>query len=71
LVGKPEGKSPLERPRCRLEDGFKKDLREIGWRVCGVDSRGSGQGRVGCCECSDEPSGSGATDLVSYGLRAV
>jgi hypothetical protein len=31
LVGKPEGKRPLERPRCRWEDGIKMDLREIGW----------------------------------------
>jgi hypothetical protein len=30
LVGKPEGKSPLGRPRCRLEDGIRMDLREIG-----------------------------------------
>jgi hypothetical protein len=30
LVGKPEGKGPLERPRCRWEDGIKMDLREIG-----------------------------------------
>jgi hypothetical protein len=29
-VGKPEGKSPLERPRHRCEDGIKMDLREIG-----------------------------------------
>jgi hypothetical protein len=41
------------------------DLREIGWGVCGVDSPGSGQGSLaGCCECGDEPSGSGATELV-------
>jgi hypothetical protein len=33
LVGKPEGKSPLERPRRRWEDGIKRDLREIGWGV--------------------------------------
>jgi hypothetical protein len=33
---------------------------------CGVDSPGSGQGSLaGCCECGDEPSGSGATELVS------
>jgi hypothetical protein len=32
LVGKPEGKSPLERPRRRRKDGIKMDLREIGWR---------------------------------------
>jgi hypothetical protein len=32
---------------------------------CGVDSPGSGQGPMaGCCECGDEPSGSGATELV-------
>jgi hypothetical protein len=31
LVGKPEGKIPLERPRRRWEDGIKMDLREIGW----------------------------------------
>jgi hypothetical protein len=31
LVGKPEGKRQLERPRRRWEDGIKMDLREIGW----------------------------------------
>jgi hypothetical protein len=31
LVGKPEGKRPLGRPRRRLEDNIKMDLREIGW----------------------------------------
>jgi hypothetical protein len=30
LMGKPEGKRPLERPRRRWEDGIKMDLREIG-----------------------------------------
>jgi hypothetical protein len=33
LVGKPEGKRPLEKPRRRWEDGIKTDLREIGWGV--------------------------------------
>jgi hypothetical protein len=32
LVGKPEGKRPLGRPKRRWEDGIKMDLREIGWR---------------------------------------
>jgi hypothetical protein len=32
LMGKPEGKRPLERPRRRWEDGIRMDLREIGWR---------------------------------------
>jgi hypothetical protein len=36
LLGKPEGKRPLERPRRRWEDGIKMDLREIGWG--GVES---------------------------------
>jgi hypothetical protein len=30
LVGKPEGKRPLGRPRCRLENNIKMDLREVG-----------------------------------------
>jgi hypothetical protein len=41
LVGKPEGKRPLERPRRRWEGGIKMDLRGIGWGS-GVDSPGSG-----------------------------
>jgi hypothetical protein len=57
LVGNPEGKRPLGRPRRSWEDGIRMDLREIG----------SGQGPVaGCCECGDEPSGSCATELVRY-----
>jgi hypothetical protein len=31
LVGKPEGKRPLGRPRRRWVDDIKTDLREIGW----------------------------------------
>jgi hypothetical protein len=31
LVGKPEGKRPLGRPRCRWEDGIRMDLRENGF----------------------------------------
>jgi hypothetical protein len=30
LMGKPEGKRPLERPRCRGEDGIRMYIREIG-----------------------------------------
>jgi len=33
LVGKPEGKRPLGRPRLRWEDNIKKDLQEVG---CGA-----------------------------------
>jgi hypothetical protein len=28
--GRPKGKKPLERPRCRWEDNIKLGLREIG-----------------------------------------
>jgi hypothetical protein len=31
LVGKPEGKRPLGRPRSRWKDEIKMDLKEIGW----------------------------------------
>ena len=31
LVGKPEGKRPLGRPRRRWEDNIKVDLQEVGW----------------------------------------
>jgi hypothetical protein len=30
LVGKPEGKRPLGRPRLRWEDNIKMDLQEVG-----------------------------------------
>jgi hypothetical protein len=39
LVGKPEGKRPLGRPRHRRLDNIKMDLREMGWY--GLDSSGS------------------------------
>jgi hypothetical protein len=31
LVGRPEGRRPLERPRRRWEDNIKMDLQEVGW----------------------------------------
>jgi hypothetical protein len=33
LVGKAEGKRPLERPRRRWEDNIRIDLTEIGWEI--------------------------------------
>jgi hypothetical protein len=30
LVGKPEGKRPLGRPRHRWQDNIKRDLQEVG-----------------------------------------
>jgi hypothetical protein len=35
LVGKPEGKRLLTRPKCRWKDNIKMDIREIGFG--GVD----------------------------------
>jgi hypothetical protein len=32
LMGKPERKRPLGRPRRGWEDGIRMDLRETGWR---------------------------------------
>jgi len=36
LVGKPEGKRPLGRPRSRWEDNIKMALQEVVWRH-GID----------------------------------
>jgi hypothetical protein len=43
LFGKPEGKTPLGRPRHRCEDSIKMDVRDIGWD--GVDWIGLVQDR--------------------------
>jgi hypothetical protein len=43
LVGKPEGRRPLGRPRCRWVDHMRMDLRDIGWG--GVDCIGVAQDR--------------------------
>jgi hypothetical protein len=59
LVGRPERRRPLGRPRHRWEDNIKMNLREIGFGGCGLDSFGSGYRQVvGSCEHSNEPSGS-------------
>jgi hypothetical protein len=34
LVGRPEGRRPLRRPRHRWEDNIQMDLREIGSGMC-------------------------------------
>ena len=41
LVGKPEGKRPLGRPRCRWEDTIKMDLQEVGGCEYGNELPGS------------------------------
>jgi hypothetical protein len=35
LVGKPEGKRPLGRPRRRWLDNIRKDIVEVGWGYVG------------------------------------
>jgi len=42
LVGKPEGKRPLGRPRHRWEDNIKMDLQDVGGSCGGLDGVGSG-----------------------------
>jgi hypothetical protein len=66
LMGKPEGNRPLGRSRRGGEDGIRMDVREIGLGECRLDPVGSGYGPVSdSYEYGDEPSGSGATELVS------
>jgi hypothetical protein len=37
LVGRPEGRRPLGRPRHRWEDNIKMDLQEVGWGMDWID----------------------------------
>jgi hypothetical protein len=57
LMGKPEGKRPIARPRRKWVDNIKMDLLERGWG--GVDWIGLAQdGQMeSSCECGHEPSG--------------
>jgi len=59
LMGKPEGRRPLERPRHRWEDNIKMDLQDVGcggmdWIELAEDRDRWG----GPCECGNEPPGS-------------
>ena len=47
LVGKPEGKRPLGRPRCRWVDNIRMDLQEVGmWTGLGWPRIETGGGRL-------------------------
>jgi hypothetical protein len=58
LVGNPEGKRPLGRPRHRWEDNIRMGLQEVG--CVGMDWIGLAQDRhvAGTCENGNEPLGS-------------
>jgi hypothetical protein len=56
LVGKPEGKRPLGRPRRRWMDNIKMDLLEIGLNV--GDLIGLAQDRYSSCKLGNASSGS-------------
>jgi hypothetical protein len=56
LVGKPEGRRPLGRPRRRWVDNIRRDLVEVGWGD--VDWIGLAQDRNSSCEFGIEPWGS-------------
>jgi len=58
LMGEPEGRRPLGRPRRSWVDNIRMDLQEVGcWY--GLDWAGPGYRQVADpCECGNEPSGS-------------
>ena len=58
LVGKPEGKRPLGRPRRRWEDDIKMDLQEVGWGFMDWVELDQDRDRCWALEYGDEPSGS-------------
>ena len=58
LVGKPEGKSPLGRPRRRWEDNIKMDLQEVGggcgdWMQLAQDREKYGNEISGSIKCGE------------------
>jgi len=57
LMGKPEGKRLLGRPRRRCEINIKMDLQEGGWVGNGLDLYGTGWGQeAGTCKRGNEAS---------------
>ncbi|KAJ4431757.1 hypothetical protein ANN_20362, partial [Periplaneta americana] len=57
LVGRPEGKRPLGRPRCRWED-IKMDLREVGYDDREWINLAQDRDQWRACEGGNEPPGS-------------
>jgi hypothetical protein len=57
LVGRPEGRRPFGRPRCRWEDNIKVDFREIGFGDVDWIHLAQDRGQVaGSCEHDNESS---------------
>ena len=58
LVGKPEGKRPLWRPRRRWDDNIKMDLQEVGCGGMDWVELAQDRDRLRALDCGNEPSGS-------------
>jgi hypothetical protein len=58
LVGRPEGRRPLGRPRRRWEDNIKMDLHDVGWGMNWIELAQDRDRWRDLCECGNEPSGS-------------
>ena len=58
LVGKPEGKRPLGRPRSRWVDNIRMDLQEVGYGYMGWIGLAQDRQVVDACDCGNEPSSS-------------
>jgi hypothetical protein len=58
LVGKPEGRGPLGRPRRMWVDNIKMDLREIGWDGVNWIEMAQERDHWRALEHGTEPSGS-------------
>jgi hypothetical protein len=63
LVWNSYRRRPLARPKCRCVDGTGMDLGVIFWGWIGFDWLRT-RTVASCCECGDELSGIGTTDLV-------
>jgi hypothetical protein len=58
LVGKPEGKRPLGRPRRKCVDNIRMDLGGVGWDEVDWIGLVKDRNRWSSCEFGTEPSGS-------------
>jgi len=58
LVGNPEGRRPLGRPRRRWEDNIKMDVQEVGCGVMDWIELAQERQAAGTCECGNKHSGS-------------